>query len=145
MRLTDLFSMALRNMLKRKMRTILTVLGVVIGATSITVMISLGVAVNINFEEQIEAMGPRALRINIHQNWQPEPGQITDLNMDVVNRINAMENVRVATPIVDMWSLTVMSGNYIANWVDVVGILPEAMEPLGMHIEQGYGFDLDSD
>ena len=42
MRLNDLISMALKNLFSRKLRTFLTVLGVVIGATSIIVMLSLG-------------------------------------------------------------------------------------------------------
>ena len=42
MNLNDLISMAIKNLKARKMRTFLTVLGVIIGTTSIIVMLSIG-------------------------------------------------------------------------------------------------------
>ena len=40
---TDLFAMAAKNLMRRKSRTFLTMLGVLIGTTSIVVMVSLGI------------------------------------------------------------------------------------------------------
>ena len=42
MKFFDLLRMSISNLWKRKLRTVLTVLGVVIGITSIVVMIALG-------------------------------------------------------------------------------------------------------
>ena len=42
MKLFDLLLMSISNLWKRKLRTVLTVLGVVIGITSIVVMVALG-------------------------------------------------------------------------------------------------------
>ena len=42
MRFPDLLSMSLNNLRRRKLRTFLTVLGVIIGTASIVVMVSLG-------------------------------------------------------------------------------------------------------
>ena len=42
MKLSDLLLMSMSNLWKRKLRTVLTVLGVVIGITSIVVMMALG-------------------------------------------------------------------------------------------------------
>ncbi|MCL2854848.1 MAG: FtsX-like permease family protein [Defluviitaleaceae bacterium] len=137
MRITDLFTMAIRNLFKRKLRTFLTVLAVIFGATCIIVMISLGVAVNMNFEQQIAAMGHRALRINIHQNWSPQPGQIAVLDDDVVARINALPYVEIATPFFHS-NLNIVSGRYVAQHLSVIGIKPEAMEPLGLTVMEGH-------
>ena len=43
MKISDLISMCLQNLSRRKIRTVLTTMGVVIGTCSIVVMISLGV------------------------------------------------------------------------------------------------------
>ena len=43
MKFKDLIAMALRNLNARRLRTFLTVLGVIIGATSIIIMLSIGV------------------------------------------------------------------------------------------------------
>ena len=46
MSVKDLLKMSLSSLWRRKLRTILTVLGVVIGTASIVVMISLGLGLN---------------------------------------------------------------------------------------------------
>ena len=46
MRFSDLLSMSVNNLRRRKLRTFLTVLGVVIGTASIVVMVSLGIGLN---------------------------------------------------------------------------------------------------
>jgi len=136
MGIVDVFSMAIRNMFKRKVRTILTVFGVVIGATAITIMISLGVAVNRAFEEQIAAMGHRALRVEIWAiTWNPMPGDVV-ITDEVIAALNAHPNVRIATPQVST-SLTFMSGRYVADHMQIIGIKPEAMELLGFHVGEG--------
>ena len=53
----DLISMGLKNLWRRKARTFLTILGVIIGTASIVVMISMGIAMNVNFEKSLENMG----------------------------------------------------------------------------------------
>lgn len=53
----DLMLMGIKNLWRRKTRTILTVLGVVIGTTAIVVMLSLGFGLQRAREAQIEKMG----------------------------------------------------------------------------------------
>ena len=57
MRLGDLLGMSLSSLFKRKVRTILTVLGVAIGTTSIVVMISLGIGMKQTLLEEMENYG----------------------------------------------------------------------------------------
>jgi putative ABC transport system permease protein len=53
----DLISMSYRNLMRRKTRAILTVLGVVIGTASIVVMLSLGLAMDKAMKESLSGMG----------------------------------------------------------------------------------------
>ena len=46
MKFVDLLIMSLKNLSRRKLRTALTVLGVVIGTASIVVMVSLGIGLS---------------------------------------------------------------------------------------------------
>jgi ABC-type antimicrobial peptide transport system permease subunit len=57
MRISDLVRMGLRNLNRRRARTALTVIGIVIGTISITVMFSIGIGLNKSFEEQVMQMG----------------------------------------------------------------------------------------
>ncbi|MCL2377181.1 MAG: ABC transporter permease [Defluviitaleaceae bacterium] len=137
MRIFDVFSMALRNMFKRKVRTFLTVLGVVIGSVAITLMMSLGVAVNLQHQQQIEQLGHRANRINVWvDTWSTGLNDIV-VDDDMVASINAMPGVRVATPIFTLWtSLTFTHGPYMAD-LQIRGILPEAMPYMGLNVSEG--------
>ena len=53
----DLLLMSIRNLWRRKLRTILTILGVTIGCASIVVMLSLGLGMKANTQRQLEEMG----------------------------------------------------------------------------------------
>lgn len=55
MKISDLLSTCILSLLRRKVRTILTIVGVIIGTCSIVVMISLGVGLN----EAQQAMLPK--------------------------------------------------------------------------------------
>ena len=57
MRFPDLLIMSINNLRRRKLRTVLTVLGVVIGTASIVVMVSLGIGLNEMTIEQIASYG----------------------------------------------------------------------------------------
>ena len=57
MRFPDLVIMSINNLRRRKLRTVLTVLGVIIGTASIVVMVSLGIGLDQMFMEQISSWG----------------------------------------------------------------------------------------
>ena len=57
MKFLDLLRLSSSSLLKRKIRTILTVLGVTIGVASIVVMVSLGLGLNKSSMEQMESYG----------------------------------------------------------------------------------------
>ena len=57
MKFGDLLAMCLNNLRRRKLRTALTVLGVIIGTASIVVMVSLGIGLNELNRELIGSYG----------------------------------------------------------------------------------------
>ncbi len=140
----DLFLMALRNLWKRKLRTALTVLGVVIGTASIVVMVSIGIGMNKGFEEQLQSWGSLQV-INVY----PGGGMIYDdatgemkqeqktaeLNAQAVEEFRQMEFVDAVSPVVQEY-LYFGAGKYVAD-ANVVGIEPDAMEALGYSVEEG--------
>ncbi len=90
MKKIDIASMAFQNFRKRKLRSFLTVLGVVIGVASIVVMVSLGIAVNVSFSKEMEQMGDLTL-VQVYPNYgvsggekDPNKGKLTD---DLVTRL----------------------------------------------------------
>ena len=57
MKISDILGMSLTNLWRRKMRTILTILGVIIGTASIVVMMSLGLGLKQAMMEQVSTAG----------------------------------------------------------------------------------------
>lgn len=142
----DIISMALKNLFKRKLRTFLTVFGVIIGTTAIVTMLSLGIGINRSFEAQLEQMGDLTI-ITVQapfDHWtSDETGNVTfiparadlQLNDDAVAIFNDMEGVVLATGVAQMW-MNFASGRYSMS-TQVIGIEPRAMEILGYSLAEG--------
>lgn len=140
----DMIDMALRNLWKRKVRTVLTVLGVVIGTASIVVMVSIGIGMNKGFAEQLESWGSLQV-INVY----PGGGMVYDeatgnmkqetkeaeLNAKAVESFKQMEHVEAASPVINEY-LYFAAGKYVAE-ASAIGIEPGAMEALGYKVEEG--------
>ncbi len=69
MRLSDLFKLALNNLRRRKTRTFLTILGVVIGTASIVVMVSLGLGMSQMMLKSYQDEGTLTL-IRVYENYE---------------------------------------------------------------------------
>ena len=95
----DLAFMGIKNLLRRKARTILTVLGVIIGTAAIVVMVSLGLGMNKAFEKQLEEYGSLTM-IDIYANQffmeggngASSDGQVV-LDDETIASIESIENV----------------------------------------------------
>ncbi len=148
MSIRDLMMMAGRNLWKRKLRTFLTVLGVVIGTTSIVVMISIGIGMNEGFKKQIEEWGSLQV-IDVYASGSgggyvmmaPASSSSSKSKKDVpldnaaIEKFKAIEHVEAVSPILQS-SMILVSGKYV-NYANVIGIDPAAMEALGYKVEEG--------
>lgn len=117
MRISDLMKMGIKNLLRRKARTLLTVIGVVIGTISIVVMISIGIGMNRNFTKQVMEQGSlTTITVTPYANITDDSGEITDwkeqkLNKELLEQIKQMEHVRAVTPVMQKY-ITLYSGKY---------------------------------
>lgn len=95
----DIALMGLGNLFRRKTRTILTVLGVVIGTSSILVMISIGIGMDKTFEESIGQYGSLTT-ITIHNRNYGGGGQETQKKLDdkVVEEFTKLKHVKSVVP-----------------------------------------------
>lgn len=117
MRISDLFKMGLRNLRRRKARTALTVIGVVIGTISIVVMISIGIGMNTNFKSQVMELGSLttvtvekyADIIDADGNYVDSKEQLMDDNL--VEQIRGLEHVKAVSPILTANAM-IKSGKY---------------------------------
>jgi len=105
MKISDLIKMGLRNLSRRKARTALTVIGVVIGTISIVVMISIGIGMNTNFKSQVMELG--SLTTVTVEKWsytEDENGNYNSkeqkMNEDLVRQIRQIDHVKAVSPVI---------------------------------------------
>lgn len=139
MKLIDLLRMSGGSLFKRKFRTILTVLGVVIGTTSIIVMISLGIGMKSAMLEEIESYASLTT-IQVYQpnRWGSSSDSDTEdlfLDDNLVETLQGIEHVTMVSPQFEIWAI-IRIGNYEAN-TNIVGLSPEAMERMAIPLAQG--------
>ncbi|MCR5520576.1 MAG: FtsX-like permease family protein [Lachnospiraceae bacterium] len=135
MRIFDLFRMGLRNLFRRKARTLLTIIGVIIGTVSIVVMISVGIGMNESFEASVMENGSMTI-INVSaDSWEEnENGEYTQttqkLDAETVEKLRAIEHVKGITPIINNWSMQLYSGKY-QGWANFIIMDMDCYEDFG--------------
>ena len=138
MRISDLLTVCLRNLTRRKVRTALTVIGVVIGVCAIILMVSLGIGARESMMQMLQEWGDLTI-INVYNYGGGE----TKLDDKAVSQIQAMEGVQIATPFYQNYEfnfrLKSRNGRY-DSYAQIIGIYPEAFEALGYQLSEGTSF-----
>lgn len=133
----DLFRMGIKNLWRRKLRTFLTVLGVIIGASSIIVMLSLGFGMSKAYQDQIEQMGSLTT-INVRKKWveRPQAGQKEAVLDDkAIVSFKGLTNVVAVSPMLEAYG-SIINGRYVSS-APIRGIDPESMEAFGFEVAEG--------
>jgi len=136
----DLMLMGIKNLWRRKTRTILTVLGVVIGTTAIVVMLSLGFGLQKARDEQIEQMGGlTTIEVSKPYSYEGRDGKPSEnqvyLDDEAVDLFKSFENV-------DGVLATRRTGIQLKigkkqSWADVLAVDFEALQTFGYELETG--------
>ena len=136
----DIISMAIKNLLKRKLRTFLTILGVIIGTASIVIMVSLGLALNKNFDSQLSQISDITLVkiYGVDETSSAYQANKNKIKMDdtAIFNFKQIENVEDVTPLIDLYSIKAVTGKYSAS-LHIVGIEPEFFKNMGYELEAG--------
>ncbi len=139
MNFMDLMTMGVKNLLRRKTRSILAIMGVIIGTCAITVMVSLGIGLSSSFEDQIKSFG-NLHTIEIYSGGgmvQTSNGTKKQAKLDdkTIKEIGAIKDVTAITPI-ETANMKVAIGRYVTN-VNVTGIEPDVFEKFGYKLKEG--------
>lgn len=135
----DLINLAQKNLWRRKARTILTVVGVMIGTTAIVVMLSLGIGLVESQRSSMERWGSlNTIRVNPGMSYDNEGnplGEEKRLNDETVEEIKAIEGVAAVSPAYDAGGEAKYGRK--RGHIQLIGIDPEAMADLEFESELG--------
>jgi len=144
MKAADIARTCIRNLTKRKVRTLLTVSGVVIGTSAVIVMVSLGVGMNRQMTKMLEEWADLTMiQVYNYQGMTNENGEtIPDITDEVIGEFNGIEHVKAVLPI----SNTFYVGNSVAiyntdgkalQYCPFVGTYMDELENFGYVLKEG--------
>ncbi|HEY3288838.1 MAG TPA: ABC transporter permease, partial [Anaerolineae bacterium] len=136
MSLYELLQTALESLTSNKLRTFLTMLGVIIGVAAVVTLLALGAGVQASIDSQITSMGSNQL--NISPNRQVSGARLTldDANA-IADQLNVPDAVRVVSVI--QGGATVSAG-INKDTPEIMGTTPEYFPMKNVSITQGTAF-----
>ena len=144
MKISDLINMCVQNLLRRKVRTMLTIVGVVVGTCAIVVMISIGVGMQASTDAMLASMGDLTL-IEVYNYGSGSGNTQSTLDDATLKQISQMDGVVAVTPFYQAYDINASiyagkNNRYEMSMSNVVGIYPEALSSLGIQLIDGNGF-----
>lgn len=138
----DVLSICIRNLLRRKTRTILAIIGVVVGTSAIIVMLSIGFGLSVSFQKQIESYGNLHL-INVYSGMgsfgpymeMGSSGKASVLDDRAIASFEKLKGVDAVSPRIDEY-MTLGIDKHIAQ-VGIIGIRPEVMQKFNYELQEG--------
>ena len=143
MKISDEISLSARNLLRRKGRTALTLVGVVIGTCMVVLMISLGIAQTKTNEEMLQSWGDLTqVQIYGYGTMMGSDGKPLYLDDAAIANIKQIPHVAAATPYAQAYNLegeitAGRIGRYPSVIYNLIGIDPTALEPMGFALQSG--------
>lgn len=133
--------MARENLFRRKLRTSLTVLSIVIGTVSIVLMIALGIGIQASVKEQFNSFGSvNVLEVSMKQNdtktsrFQEET-KTTGLSDSDVEYLASLDGVDGVAPTIS--TRVKLVSNQYETYVNAVGYDPALMSLMGFKVKEG--------
>lgn len=138
-RFSEAYVMALRAMVSNRLRTLLTMLGIIIGIMSVVSVVALARGASENVMSRISSMGTNTITVM--------PGlNMGDMRSDKFRTLNEMDlEALKGMPFVDSASPTVTTSGHVQNGnkdasASIYGVSDDYFRVNGMHIEQGRKF-----
>lgn len=100
MKFIDLLKISIGNLARRRLRTALTVLGVIIGTTAVVTMLSLGIGLDKSQESMLEQFGSlTAIEVRLGEfNNKQKKGKPKFLNDDAIKEFETLNYVKNVSP-----------------------------------------------
>ncbi|WP_329921360.1 MacB family efflux pump subunit [Stenotrophomonas geniculata] len=131
--------MAVRSMLAHRLRTLLTMLGIIIGVAAVVTVVALGKGAQAQVESQINELGASTLDIFPGADFgDPRSGEIETLVVDDADHLAALSYVDSVSPNLS-GSVAALQGNRRAN-SQVLGVGADLPRVRGLRLKAGRFF-----
>ena len=134
----QLLKMAFTNLFRRKARSILAILGVLIGTASIITMVSIGLGISKNFTDTMKKNESlHVIQIfGISKRNQTPGSQTMKMDDKAIKYLKNIKGVTFATPVKNL-NTRVIVGDYVAD-MNITGIDPEFFDKAHIEFQSGH-------
>lgn len=137
----DLLSMAKGNLSRRKLRTALTVLGIVIGTISIVIMIALGLGIQTSIQSEFSSMGSlNVIEVYKGQSYNQrtrlseyrDTGKLQEIDIEYMTDLDGVDDL---APVLQSY-VKIVANEYEAS-AQVRGMATEKLVDFGFEVGEG--------
>lgn len=143
MKIGNLLKVAFRSIGKNRMRSALTMLGIIIGVSAVIIMVSIGKGTQVDVENQINSLGTNLLMVHPGSGeWRGVRGgadSLATLTMKDVEKLKKEAlHLKSISPVIRTSGQVVAGG---ANWqTSVNGVSPDYIDIRDWQVEEGMFF-----
>ena len=136
MKFSDMLQTGAANLWKRKLRSALTIMGVVIGVASIVVMVSLGIGLSRSMMEEYESYGSLT-QISVETPYMDNNTNTDELRLtdSLIEEFKQMEHVESVYPVIQTNIISVYGG--YMGYLQVRASTVEGLESFGIDVGEG--------
>lgn len=133
--------MAWHNLFAAKLRTVLAMLGILVGTASVVAMVSCGQMATQQALNQFRNLGTDLMTVNLYQQTSQNPsinniGSLTTLTLPQAKKIGSLNRqIHLAAPYITLYSNVVFNGKTLD--AGIVGATPNLQHVLGFKMNQG--------
>ncbi|MGG3453101.1 ABC transporter permease [Paenibacillus rhizolycopersici] len=139
MNLLQSVKMAWKSIAGAKIRSFLTMLGIIIGVSSVITLVSVGQGTTSQITDQLEGLGTDLLTVNIMGR-----GSATSLSFEEAMALEDLDGVKAVSPVIS-GSVTAKKGT-TNDTLSIEGIAPSYEEVQDFHVQAGrYIIDMDNE
>lgn len=134
MKFIDMLQTSAVNLWKRKLRSALTIMGVVIGVASIMVMISLGLGLSRSMMDEYSSYGSMT-QITVNAPYSSDSAEGLRLNNALIEDLKKLDHVENVFPVLESSAISI-AGPYSA-YLNIRGMPVEALANLDIKVGDG--------
>lgn len=125
----NILKVSIKNINGNKLRTILTMLGLIIGIASVIILVGIGSGTSSQVTSQVQSLGADVLTLNISSTD-------TSLDYDQIDEIKNLQNIESAAPYKTV-SSTVTRGDNSSGRASIIATTNEYMDVMNLTISDG--------
>ena len=126
----SIFKEALKNIISNKLRSCLTMLGLIIGIMSVILLVGIGTGATSNVTSAVQSLGTGTLTVSIDSESE------TSFEYEQMDELKKMNNIEMVAPYKNV-SGTVSKGTTTSRGAKILATIPEYTSVMNLKLEAG--------